>query len=175
MLFRSPGEAVKRVLDENRSSLPAAVIVISDGVTTTTDEDKLTTVAPAAAAQLVPIFTVGVGTEESMLDLNLYDVSVDDVAFLNDPIAFTAKLKASGFKGKPVSITLRTKDDRTLLASKQVIAPDDGTVLPIDFTWTPKQPGDYQLVIEVTPQPTEVDKTNITVDSSSIKVSQFYY
>lgn len=155
-----PGEALRKVLSENRGSPPAAVVMISDGVATTNDEDKLSAAAPSAAAQLVPVFTVGVGTEESMLDLNLYDVSVDDVAFLNDPVSFTAKLKASGFKGKPVSITLRTKEERTLLATKQVIAPDDGVVLPIDFTWTPKQAGDFQLVVEVTPQPAEVDKTN---------------
>ena len=155
-----PGEAIRKIINENRGSPPAAIIVISDGVTTTNDEDKLSTAAQVASSKLVPIYTVGVGTEESMLDLNLYDVSVDDVAFVNDPLAFTAKLKASGFKGKPVTVTLKNKDDRTPLVSKQVNAPEDGRVLPIDFTWTPKQPGDLQLVVEVTPLPSEVDKSN---------------
>lgn len=155
-----PGEALRKIINENRAALPAAVVFMTDGVTTTNDEDKLSTAAQFASSKLVPIYTVGVGTEESMLDLNLYDVSVDDVAFMNDPLAFTAKLKASGLKGKPVTVTLKNKDERTPLVTKQVNAPEDGRVLPIDFTWTPKQPGDYQLVVEATPLQSEVDKSN---------------
>lgn len=163
-----PAEAIRKVLSDFRGSLPSAVVVLTDAITSTGDVDRLSVGAQLAASKLVPLYTVGVGTEEAMHDLNLYDVLVDDTAFVDDPLTITAKLKSFGFKGKSVTVTLREKENRTPLVTKQVNAADDGQTLPVELVWTPSKSGDYDLVLEVTPHPTEVDKNN---NSESRQVS----
>ena len=81
-----PAEAVRKVLADFRGSLPSALVILSDGITSSTDADRLSVVSETAAQRLVPIYTVGIGSEEAMHDLNLFDVLVDDVAFVGDPI-----------------------------------------------------------------------------------------
>ena len=155
-----PAEAVRKVLADFRGSLPSAIVILSDGITSSTDADRLSVVAETAAQRLVPIYTVGIGSEEAMHDLNLFDVLVDDVAFVGDPITFTGKLRSSGFKGKRVTIELKRKDSRQALARKKVTAAADGQTLPIEITWIPEEAGDFEFTLEAVPQRGESDKAN---------------
>ena len=155
-----PAQAVRKVLNDFRGSLPSAIVVLSDGISSTGDQDQLTAISELAARRLVPLYTIGIGSEAAMHDLNLYDTLVDEVAFVDDPVAFTSKLKSFGFKGKSVKLTLREKGKRDVLATKTVRAVEDGQSLPVELTWVPKQAGDYEVVLEATPQPSEVDRTN---------------
>ena len=155
-----PAAALRKVLNDFRGSLPTAIVILSDGISSVGDSERLSAVAGLAAQRLVPLYTVGIGSAEAMHDLNLYDTLVDEVAFVGDPITFTAKLKAFGFKGKSVELVLREKSSRSPLISKQITAADDGQTLPVEITWTPEEAGDYEFVLEVTPKSTEVDRTN---------------
>ncbi len=155
-----PAEAVRKVLADFRGSLPSAIVILSDGITSSTDADRLSVVAETAAQRLVPIYTVGIGSEEAMHDLNLFDVLVDDVAFVGDPITFTGKLRSSGFKGKKVTIELRRKGSRQALTRKKVTAAEDGQTLPIEITWIPEEAGEYEFILEAVPQRGESDEAN---------------
>jgi uncharacterized membrane protein len=155
-----PGPAVRRVLNDFRGSLPSAIVILSDGVTTSGNSDKLSTVAQFAARRLVPLYTVGIGSEEAMNDLNLYDTLVDEVAFVDDPITFTSKLKCFGFKGRSVTLTLTDRESRRKLATKKITAAGNGQTQPLEITWIPEEPGDYEFELQVTPQPSESDRSN---------------
>tara|TARA_R110002072_G_scaffold287242_2_gene452720 strand:- start:65655 stop:68072 length:2418 start_codon:yes stop_codon:yes gene_type:complete len=155
-----PATALRKVLNDFRGTLPTAIVILSDGISSVGDVERLSKASGMAAQRLVPLYTVGIGSAEAMHDLNLYDTLVDEVAFVGDPITFTAKLKAFGFKGKSVELVLREKSSRSPLASKQVIAADDGQTLPVEITWIPEEAGDYEFVLEVTPKSTEIDRTN---------------
>lgn len=155
-----PAEAVRKVLADFRGSLPSAIVILSDGITSSTNADRLSIVAETAARKLVPIYTVGIGSEEAMHDLNLFDVLVDDVAFVGDPITFTGKLRSSGFSGQRVTIELRRKGSRQALARKKVTAAEDGQTLPVEITWIPEEAGDFEFTLEAVPQRGESDKTN---------------
>lgn len=155
-----PAQAIRKVLNDFRGSLPTAIVILTDGISSVGDSGKLSRVTGLAAQRLVPFYLVGIGSEEAMHDLNLYDTLVDEVAFVGDPITFSAKLKSFGFKGKPATLVLREKDSRTPLVKKRVTAAGDGQSLPVEITWIPEEAGDYEFVVEVTPQSTEVDRTN---------------
>lgn len=155
-----PAEAIRKVISDFRGSLPSAIVVLSDGISSTGDGDRLTVGAELAAKRLVPIYAGAIGSEEAMHDLNLYDTLVDEVAFVSDPITVTAKLKAFGFKGKQAALTLREKGSAKPLTSKRVTVGDDGQTVPVEITWIPDEAGDFELVLEVKPQSSEVDKTN---------------
>ena len=77
-------------------------------------------VADLAHSKLVPIYVVGLGSEDPARDLHLYDLMVDEVAFVDDPITFSAKLKGYGFAGKTAAVTLRESSSNEVLASEQV-------------------------------------------------------
>ena len=95
-----PGPAVRRVLDDFRGSPPAAIVLFSDGVSSTGEGDRLSPAAEAAASDFVPIDTVAVGSEQPARDLQLYDVSAEDLAFVGDPYTVSAKIKADGFDNR---------------------------------------------------------------------------
>lgn len=156
----NPAAAVRKVLSDFRGSLPTAIVILSDGISSVGDAGRLSKVAGIAAQRLVPIYSVGIGSEEAMHDLNLYDTLVDEVAFVGDPITFTAKLKAFGFEGKSVELVLRDKSTRNVLTSRKLTAAGDGQTLPIEITWIPEEAGDFEFILEVTPKSTEVDRTN---------------
>lgn len=156
----NPAAAVRKVLDDFRGSLPTAIVILSDGISSVGDAGRLSKVAGIAAQRLVPLYSIGIGSEEAMHDLNLYDTLVDEVAFVGDPITFTAKLKSFGFKGKSVELVLRDRSSRTRLTSKTIKAAGDGQTLPVEITWTPEEAGDLEFILEVTPRSTEIDRTN---------------
>ena len=155
-----PAEAVRKVLSDFRGSLPTAIIVLSDGITSSTDADRLSVAAETAAQRLVPIYTVGIGSAEAMNDLNLFDVLVDDVAFVGDPITFTGKHRSSGFQGRRVTIELRRKGQRQALTHRSVTAGSDGQTLPFEITWIPEESGDYEFTLKAIPLRGESDKSN---------------
>ncbi len=115
-----PGPAVRKVLEDFRGSPPAAIVLFSDGVSSTGDADRLSPAAEAAAASFVPIDTVGLGSEQPTKDIQLYDVTAEDLAFVGDPYAVSGKIRADGFAGRPVAVRLVERDSGRLLAGTTV-------------------------------------------------------
>lgn len=163
-----PGPAVRKVLNDLRGAPPSAIVILSDGITSTTDADRLTTAADAARTRLVPIYAVGMGSEEATRDLELFDLLADEVAFVNDPVTFTAKLRSFGFAGKEVDVTLRKKDEPAILTTTRVKAPIDGQATKVELTFSPPEEGDFEFVVEVTPAPRE---TTVENNAKSRRVS----
>jgi uncharacterized membrane protein len=156
----SPAQAVRKVLNDFRGSLPSAIVVVSDGISSSGEPERLTVGADLAARRFVPLYTVGVGSEEAMHDLNLYDTLADEVAFVNDPVTLTAKLKSFGFSGQNIAVVLKEKESGTVLGTTKVKAGKDGQTVPVELTWAPDTAGDYELVLEASPQQTEIDRSN---------------
>ncbi len=61
------GTAVRSVLGDLRGTPPAAIVLLSDGVTT--DGETLTEAARYARRKGVPLFTIGLGSEQPIRDL----------------------------------------------------------------------------------------------------------
>src|SRR5262249_50068015 len=120
-----PGPAVRSVLNDLRGTPPAALIILSDGITTTSEAERLTSAAAYARAKGVPLYTVGIGNDEPLRDLALFDTLVDEVAFVDDPISVSAKLKASGYAGKSVDLRLKNAGNGKVLQQKSVQVADD--------------------------------------------------
>jgi len=150
-----PGPAVRGVLNELRGQPPAAIVVISDGVASTGEPDKLSMVAGFSRSKGVPLYTIGVGNQEPLRDLALTDTLVDEMAFVEDPITFSSKLQAAGFAGQTVDLRLIDNATRKVLAQKKVTVTQDKSPLPLELTYTPKDVGDFDFVLEVVPVPRE--------------------
>ena len=91
------GDGVRQVLTELRGAPPSAILLLTDGQTT--DGEPLAKAAEFAARKGVPLYTIGLGSPEPARDLELTELLVDDVVFVDDLVRFQAKLSARGFAG----------------------------------------------------------------------------
>ncbi len=155
-----PGPAVRKVLDDFRGSPPAAIVLFSDGVASTGDADRLSLAAAAAAANFVPIDAVGLGSEQPTRDIQLYDVTAEDLAFVGDPYAVTGKIKADGFAGRSVPVRLSERDTGRVLAQTTVNLGAATAPVPFDLSYVPSVAGEIDLTIEVPPLPEELNREN---------------
>jgi hypothetical protein len=155
-----PAPAVKKVLADLRGTPPAAVILFTDGVASVSDADKLSTVAESVRRKGVQLHVVGLGSDEASKDLLIYDTLVDEVAFVGDPMSFTAKVKSFGYAGRKVTLRLRKEGQDAVLTSQEVKAPPDGQPLKVDLSYTSTEPGEFDLMLEVAPQGDETNKQN---------------
>ena len=76
------GNCLRDVLEGQRGRPTAAVIVLTDGVTT--DGKSLTDAAQYARRKSVPLFLIGLGSDQPPRDLRLADLLADEAAFVGD-------------------------------------------------------------------------------------------
>ena len=99
------GDAVRQVLTELRGAPPTAIVLLSDGQTT--EGEPLSKASELAEQKGVPLFAIGLGSAEPARDIELTELLVDDVVFVDDAVRFQAKLSARGFAGEKAVVRLK--------------------------------------------------------------------
>ncbi|QEL15051.1 VWA domain-containing protein [Limnoglobus roseus] len=159
------GDGVGAVLKSFRGGSLAAVIVLTDGQTTAGDD--LPRAARAAARADVPLYLVGLGDAKDALDLAVGDLRSDDVIARNDELVFEGRLTAKGI-GVPqaVRVTLSEKVGDRLEPRDEVTIKPDAAGKPVTFRLkhVPSELGERSYVIEVPPQPGEVETANNKIE-----------
>lgn len=155
------GQGVRSLLNDLRGAPPAAVVILSDGITT--DGETLADVATYARRRGVPLLTVGVGSEEPLRDVELSDLLVDEVVFVDDIVDFQFKLTASGLAGRTIHVTLGLRDGTEVLAELDVAAPPDGQPQTIHLPYRPSEVGEFEYEIRAEPLSEEVSAANNVV------------
>ncbi|MFO0909282.1 MAG: VWA domain-containing protein [Isosphaeraceae bacterium] len=165
------GASLRQVLTELRGAPPSAVLLLSDGQTT--DGEALPKSAELAARKGVPIYAVGLGSPDPARDVELTELLVDEVVFVDDLVRFQAKLLSRGFSGQDVTIRLRERPAGSTnpsdppgreLASTTVKAPPDGQPARIELRHRPKQTGEFLYTLEVEPRPRELQADNNRIE-----------
>ncbi len=152
------GGGLRRVLGDLRGTPPAAVVYLTDGINT--DGESLADAALYARRKGVPLFTVGVGSEQPVRDLELADLLVDEVVFVDDVVNFEFKLTGTGFVGRTVDVVLREKDDPAVLARMSVTIDADGKPQRLRLPYRPTKVGDFEYLVEVQHLPEEAQAEN---------------
>ncbi|MHB1035181.1 MAG: VWA domain-containing protein [Pirellulales bacterium] len=141
------GTGVRAVLSELRGTPPAAVVLLTDGITT--DGETLGEAAAYARRRGVPLFSVGLGSEEPTRDLELSDLLVDDAVFVDDIVNFEFKLTGTGFAGRRAKVVLRDADDPKPLAQIEAIVGPDGRSQSLRLPYRPTKVGQFEYIVEV--------------------------
>jgi uncharacterized membrane protein len=168
------GGGLRRVLSDLRGTPPAAVVYLTDGINT--DGESLADAALYARRKGVPLFTVGIGSEQPVRDLELTDLLVDEVVFVDDVVNFEFKLTGTGFAGKTVDVVLREKDDPAVLARMSVTIDAEGKPQRLRLPYRPTKVGDFDYMVEVENLPEEAQAENnfeqrlVSVRKEQIKV-----
>jgi hypothetical protein len=163
------GDGVRQVLDELRGVPPTAILILTDGQTT--DGETLAQAADLARRKGVPLYTIGLGDPEPAKDLELADLRVDDVVFVDDLVRFEAKLNSRGFAGEDITVKLREKlpDSADPNAAKDlesitVKAPPDGQPARFEIGHRPKKTGEITYIVEIEPRPRELKVDNNRIE-----------
>jgi len=175
------GDGLRHVLTELRGAPPSAIVLFTDGQTT--EGEPLGKASEMAARKGVPVFAVGLGSAEPARDIELTELLVDDVVFVDDIVRFQAKLLARGFQGEKLVVRLKeqkagSKDPKSAreLQSVEVEAPADGQSRRVELIHRPKETGEQTFVLEVEPRPRELQTGNnriereVTVRKQKLKV-----
>lgn len=166
-----PAEAVRQVLNQTRGTPPAAIVLLTDGIASSGEADRLTAVAPLARERLVPLYVIGIGSDQPTRDVQLAELLVDDVAFVNDPLVFSAKVKSFGFAGKSATLELRERGQERSLTRRSISLPADGQIATVELLFTPTQPGDHEFELVITPPQGDADRDNNRL-SQSVRVRE---
>ncbi len=149
---------------------PTAILLLTDGQTT--DGEALAKAAEFARAKGVPLYTIGLGSPEPSRDLELADLLVDDVVFVDDQVRFEAKLLGRGFGGEEVTVHLKRrpageKDPKAAqeLDQLRVEVPPDGQARRIEIGHQPEGDGrDTSTSLEVDSRPRELQAENNRIE-----------
>jgi hypothetical protein len=152
------GDALNRIVDDFRGAPPAAVILLSDGVVT--EGASLAAAAQNLRSANVPLMAVGIGSAKAPRDIELADVLVDDVVYVNDVVSLQTQIKATGLQDQPAKIVLHRQGDTTPLAEESITLPGDDKTLTVRLTDRPTKAGEVAYVVEVAPRDDERDKAN---------------
>lgn len=187
------GDCLRSVLGDQGLSGVAAVVLMTDGITTdgqrlvgevaargdSSAADSLSAeggAAELARARGIPIYAIGLGSEQAPRDLELSDLRVPDVAFVDDMLTFRFNLTGVGYTGRQVEVRLRDKKSGAVLARQTVTVAGDHKPESLTLVHRPEQIGQFDYVVEVDKLPDEVRDDNnqlerqVTIRKAQIRV-----
>ncbi|QDU87568.1 hypothetical protein Pla175_09330 [Pirellulimonas nuda] len=167
------GDAVLRALDDP-SGPPQGVLLLSDGQNTA--GRSLSEAAESARRLGVPLLAVGVGRDSAPPDVELGDLIVDDVTFVDDLLAFRATLRVQASTAEQVRVTLTRDGGAAPLAEQTIDVPTGASSHDVLLVYRPESPGSLRAAISAAAVTGERDASNnkltrtIDVRDQKIKV-----
>ena len=155
-----PGPALQQVLDESRSTPPAAIVILTDGRASTGVEDRLSRVPGLADEKTVPLFIIGVGTDVPDTDIALESGTAPAVALMGDPIPISVHLRVDGGVRGATTARLKLLPDGNVVSSQPIRWDAAAPLEKVEFTFDPPAAGEFQLAVEVEPLSEETNVAN---------------
>lgn len=149
------GKSLRDVLEAQRGRPTAAAIMLTDGITS--EGKPLSETADFARRKGVPLFFIGLGSDQPARNLRVSDLLADDVAFVNDLVNFDFKLTAEGYDG-PVTVRLKRKGDVAVLAQQTVQIPKGGSGQSLRLSHRPDKKGEFEYTVETDVKEGETSK-----------------
>jgi len=141
------GHGIRAVLNDLRGTPPSAIVFFTDGATT--DGETILDAAQYCKRRGVPLFTVALGSETPLRDLEISDLLVDEVVFVDDVVNFEFQLTGSGLEGRDVNVTLKQEGQSAPLAQRRVKVGPDGKPQKLLLPHRPTEVGDFEFTVEV--------------------------
>jgi uncharacterized membrane protein len=165
------GDGVRQVLTELRGVPPTAIVLLTDGQTT--DGETIAKAAELAARKGVPLYPIGLGDPEAPRDLELSELLVDDVVFVDDLVRFQPKLTSRGYAKQELTIKLKQKVPTSSdpnatkeLETIKINAPPDGQPRRLEIGHRPRQTGQITYIVEVEKKDRELSGENNRIEKT---------
>lgn len=178
------GAALLEVLRKTSGKKVLGIALLSDGAQRALPpRDALPQTAASRMSRLgIPLFVVPFGSdrqEDQAPDAVLEDFLVDQRVFVNTEVAVTGRIRLDGLAKTPVPVELlvETPSGTMEIAGETTIqAEAPGETVPVQLSWTPKEPGEVKVTLRVPPQAGEASILNnqldafVTVSKSGLRV-----
>jgi hypothetical protein len=148
------GDALRDVLSRTRGQPLAGIFLATDGANNAGSAPQLQ--ADMAAQQGVPLYIWGVGLA-SPRDIIMSSIYAEEVAFVDDKVTVTARVRSVGLAGQSADVILKQQDEE--VARQHIDFGADGEQV-VQLGYTPKTAGDFKLTALVPPRADEVVKDN---------------
>ena len=161
------GDSLRELLTRTRGQPLSGIFLITDGANNAGVSPLLA--ADLASREKVPLFIWGVGLPAPR-DIIVSSIYTQDVAFVDDPISVTVRVRSRQMAGSDANIILKLNDDE--VARHPIHFGSDGIgdgeqVVQMEFT--PKKAGNFKLTATIPPLPIEAVKDN-NEQSTSLRV-----
>ena len=141
------GASIRGILNDLRGTQPTALIVLTDGITT--QGPTLSEAAEYARRKAVPLYVAGIGSERKIRGVDMADLVVDDIVFVDDYVDFDFNLTAYGLEGQTIQLVLKDEQNGEILARSEITAGVDGAARRERISHRPANVGSKEYVIEV--------------------------
>jgi len=148
------GQALRQVLDQQRSFPLAGVVLVSDGRHNA--GVGMEAAIQAAREAAVPIFTIGIGSDRLPANARVYRLEVAPRAYPGDPVAVTALVQGYQLAGQTVTAELYQQEagadqaaPEQLAEAQQIVLGEDGQTVPVKFELTFTKPGRKRLILRL--------------------------
>ncbi len=173
------GEALLEVIRREAGPTLAGLVVVTDGVSNTGVEPD-NAIKSAAAAES-KIFSVGVGSTEKPVNLQVADVQSPTNVHVRDGFSITAHVRGEGLNGKEVRVELLSKPEGTegdpvLVDEQTQTLAVEGEPITFTFDYLPSESGRREFFIrarpvqEVEEMIAEDNESKVTVEINERKV-----
>ena len=145
------GEALTAVQNELQGVPLSGIVVVSDGGDNA-DEAIGEALLPLRAAS-VPVFTIGVGSEEVEGDIQASRVDVPARALAGTSMMVNVMVDAHGYAGQRASLVV--EDMGRIVTTEEIVLPEDGQPLVVPVAITLETEGTRELVFRIPELPGE--------------------
>ena len=149
------GEAVNEAVRQLGGRTLSGIVVISDGNSNAGIEPSTAQeIAKRADARL---FTVGVGSTEQPVNLQVVSIQAPSDVHLNDPYDFAAFIQGFGLKGRTATVELLVRpegDEKAppkVIETREITIREDGSPMEVRFRQTPTVAGSFEFFVRAKP------------------------
>jgi hypothetical protein len=149
----SIGDAMMTALNDLRHRNLSALVVVSDGQNNRGRDPA--EVARLAAADGIPVFTIGVGNPAEPRNVAILEVNAPDVALVGDLVAVEVTLTAQGYENEPGELVIKDRASGAEFASNSFQLSGGGGQQTETVYFKPDKEGEFALEISVPVKPDE--------------------
>jgi uncharacterized membrane protein len=167
------GAALEDVLRQENGKRLLGIVVLTDGRQQALPprDRPAQDVAGQLRHQDYPVFPVVFGESRGLggvQDVAAVGFPPPAAVFVDTEMTIHGEVKISGYVNKQIPVRLLmgpSKDKMEVIQETKITATEDGQIVPVNFSYTPKTPGEYKLTLEAVRQPGELVTTNNELSS----------
>ncbi len=174
------GDAVRALVKKERGGPIAGIVVMTDGGNNAGVDCGVA--AKAAAIAGIPIYAVGLGSDQQPVNASVVDLEAPKRVFPGDKFSLTGYVQAHGLDGRRVTVELLSAPDNEKRVpgedpwknakfeeEKSIRLGDDGEVVTVHFEVTPSEIGTWQYFLKVVPPDKDIEDRD-NVKSARVKI-----
>ncbi|MGI9516467.1 MAG: VWA domain-containing protein [Pirellulaceae bacterium] len=166
------GAAIESIVNTSRGNAMAGIVVITDG--RNNDGPAPARAMAAASDANIPVYVIGVGSNQAQRNARISDLQVPQRVFPGDKFRVKAVIQSFGMSGESARVQLLSSEDSEAASLKlederPVQLTDDGEAVTVEFEISEQNEGRRRFTVQVVPPGDDLDAAD-NVRSASVEI-----